>query len=70
MAPGAAGGREVARRKSCALGLLAKNQPPWPKQTVLDKEPSLPRVSCCSESIAAAPGAVASFLVAPRSGKT
>lgn len=70
VAPGAAGRREVAGRKSHALGLLAKNQPPWPKQTVLDKELSLHRVSRCSESIAAAPGAVASLLVAPRGGKT
>lgn len=69
-APGAAEGREVSGRKSHALCLLAKNWPPQAKQTVLDKELSLHRVSCCSGAIAAAPGAVASLLVAPGGGKT
>ena len=70
VAPGAAGGREVVGRKPCVLGLLVKNWPPRTKQTVLDKELSLHRVSHCSESTAAAPGGVASLLVAPQGGKT
>lgn len=68
--PGAAGARGMAGRRPHVLGLLVKNRPPPPKQTVLDKELSLHRGFCCSESIAAAPGAVASLLVAPQGGKT
>lgn len=55
VAPGAAEGREVAGRKSRALCLFAKNSSSQPKQTVLDKELSPHRVSCCSGSTAAAP---------------
>lgn len=54
VAPGAAGGRELAGKKVHVLGLPVKNQPPWPKQTVPDEEQGLHRASCYTGYIAAA----------------